>query len=500
MRETEPRAVTLYRESLPPGTVVDFAYDGLDRLGIPAYSAAFWPEEGEPVNGAGYGTTTGEAAIGAFGELVEDTFCGSSLARLPRVRASYEELVRRHGADGVLDPVAACLEAGSDYDHSRELHWIEARRYPSDEVVLVPVELAASHFGDLAPEERERGALFTPITNGLGAGPTLAHALSHGLLELIQRDGNSVNYRAMDQGVALDLDEVSDPGTRDLLARLDDAGIDVVAKLAATDFGMTNLYVVGHDRDPGDAPYPIMLSACGEAAHPDRERALRKATLEFVAARARKLFHHGPFEAIEPVVPPGYLDHFRNRPLQSEEDRSLSAWLDWLSLSHEEMMDLLSDPVLAVRSRRKFSSLPYTPDLGGDDREGLLARVARSLREAGLDVLYVDLSPPDGSTRVVHAIVPGLEVETMSYGRIGPRNLRRLLDRGSDLVGLGELPHGRPEARRILLTEDATENLGGPAWLDYAAVGRTVGRLYPLYREPGRHVTALALEQGAGTR
>ena len=499
MRETEPRAVTAYRESLPPGTVIDFAYEGLDRLGIPAYSAAFWPEEGEPVNGAGYGTTTGEAAIGAFGELVEDTFCGASLARLPRVRASYEELVSRHGADGVLDPVAACLEAGSSYDHSRELAWVEARRYPSGETVLVPVELAASHFGDLTAGERGRGALFTPITNGLGAGPSLAHALSHGLLELIQRDGNSVGYRAMDRGVALDLDEIADPDTRALLDNLGGAGITVVPKLAATDFGMTNLYIVGYDSDPEDAPHPIMLSACGEAAHPDRERALRKATLEFVAARSRKLFHHGPFEAIEPVVPPGYLNHFRNRPLESEEDRSLSAWLDWLSLSHEEMIEMLTDPVLAVRSRRRLSSLPHT-QLDGDDREGLLAFVAEGLREAGLDVLYVDLSPPDGSTRVVHAIVPGLEVETISYGRIGPRNLGRLLDRGSDLVGLGEPPQDRPEARRILLTEAATEELGGPAWLDYAALRRTVGRLYPLYREPGRHVTALALERGANAR
>lgn len=446
MRETEPHAVTLYRESLPPGTVIDFAYENLDRLGIPAYSVAFWPKEGEPANGAGYGTTEGEAAIGAFGELAEEASSGMSLARLPRVRASYDELVPRHGIGGVLDPVTSCLEAGSDYDHSRELDWVEARRYPTGETVLVPVELAASHFGDLTPEERGKGALFTPITNGLGAGPSFAHALSHGLLELIQRDGNSVNYRAMDMGVALDLDEISDPGTRSLLDRLDAAGINVVAKLAATDFGMTNLYVVGHDRDPEDAPYPIMLSACGEAAHPDREKALRKATLEFVAARARKLFHHGPFEAIEPVVPPGYLNHFRDRPLQSEEDRSLSAWLDWLSLSHAQMMDLLADPVLAVRSRRAFSSLPHT-QLDGDDREGLLANVAGSLRDAGLDILYVDLSPPGGDTCVIHAIVPGLEVETMSYGRIGPRNLRRLLDRGSDLVGLGEPPQGRPEAR-----------------------------------------------------
>ena len=67
---------------------------------------------------------------------------------------------------------------------------------------------------------------------------------------------------------------------------------------------MTNLYVVGYDRDPEEAPHPLALSACGEAAHPSRELALRKSLLEYVAARARKLFNHAPLEMIEPVAPP----------------------------------------------------------------------------------------------------------------------------------------------------------------------------------------------------
>ena len=37
-----------------------------------------------------------------------------------------------------------------------------------------------------------------------------------------------------------------------------------------------------------------MLSACGEACDPDRERALAKACREFAAARVRKTFSHGP--------------------------------------------------------------------------------------------------------------------------------------------------------------------------------------------------------------
>ena len=150
-----------------------------------------------------------------------------------------------------------------------------------------------------------------------------------------------------------------------------------------------------------------------------------------------------------------------------------------------------------MRETVPFASLPDAgTDLG--DRARLLAAVVRRLKDAGLDVLYVDYSPEgaDGPW-AVKAIVPGLEVETMSYGRIGARNLRRLLGRGSVLVRVGEAGERPKEDKRILLTERQEAELG-TAWLDRGAVERSLGRLYPLYREPGRHVAALAVEEGRG--
>ena len=172
----------------------------------------------------------------------------------------------------------------------------------------------------------------------------------------------------------------TNPETRDLLAHLDQEGVEVTVKLATSDLGMANLYVVGYDRNLEDAPHPLALSACGEAAHPNREIALRKSLLEYVAARARKLFNHAPLAAIESIAPPGYLDRFRESPL--------------------------------------------------------------------------------GSALVVSG------------------------DAGS-----------RPAARYILLTPEMEREMG-PAWLDDEAVERTVANFYPLYREPGRHVAALAAEEG----
>jgi len=106
-----------------------------------------------------------------------------------------------------------------------------------------------------------------------------------------------------------------------------------------------------------------------------------------------------------------------------------------------------------------------------------------------LDVLYVDNSPPGGEVFASKAIVPGLEVETMSYRRIGGRGVRKLLDRGSRMVGLGLPP---ADCLPVVLTDEARDRLGGPAWLDPSAVDAAVGPLYPLYREPSSHAAQVA--------
>ena len=106
-------------------------------------------------------------------------------------------------------------------------------------------------------------------------------------------------------------------------------------------------------------------------------------------------------------------------------------------------------------------------------------------------MLVADLSPHhvDG----VHAakvLVPGLEVETVAYGRIGERNVRRLVEAGrDDLVRVGDRPDGWD---RVHLTRAGEERVGGPAWLDRRALDAVAGPLLPLYREPGWH-TAQAL-------
>jgi ribosomal protein S12 methylthiotransferase accessory factor len=432
-------------------------------------------------SGIGYGDTDEQAIIGALGEIAEAIWPTAIMRDASRVAASYQELVAIYGTRGVADPLTLGLPAGSPVDRRSRLEWIEAKRAATGETVLVPIDVAACDTFELGPGYHP---FTTLITNGLGAGPDLDWAIGHGLLEILQRDGNGLGFRALDRGVAI---EGAKSPLLDRFARL---GIRAIPKFASDEFGLTNLYVVGHD-EPGRGPHtPIMLSACGEACHPDPQAALAKAAQEFAAARVRKAFSHGPQALVETVAPPGYTERFlraARTSLVASESRALSAMLDWAGRDAASLRAILA-PVYPVISAKRFSDLPATPAPDGRAR-GAIAR--ERVGEAGFDILYVDCSPPDRSIAVVKVIVPRLEVETMSYRRIGARNARRLLDRDHPLVRFGAptrtlLPIRMPP-------EDA-EALGHPLF-DTALADAIVGPLYPLYREPEAHHVAWVLGQ-----
>ena len=478
------RAASRYRAAVPAGfETYEFPLHALDRLGVPVYYAAAFAPDGAALSGVGYGDTDLLARASALGEMTETVSTYRQFRALPRTRASFAEL-RRRGTPA-LDPLRCRLPVGTDYTEDRPLEWVEARRWGDDgERQLVPLEYAATNGGDTGPFDW----LFTPITNGMGAGDTRERAMAHGLLELVQRDGNSLSYRALDQGVALDLDAVRDPVVQQLRATLEREGIAILPKLASTEFGMANVYVVGAERDPARAPHPVMLTACGEAAHPDRERALRKAMLEFCSSRVRKRFAHDRWDAVAPVMPAGYRARVEAAPPGwDDEPRAMREMRALMDAGPEAVIDLIRDPVLTARRHVPFSSLPTVAPGTLDDPAALLTDVVRRLTAEGLSVWYVDVTPPGSAARAVKVLVPELEVEGMSYHRVGPRGVRRLMARGDGLAGVGAPP---PGARRVPMTADDEARLGGPAWFHVEEAERRLGQLYALYREPGEHVLA----------
>ncbi len=497
-----PPAAQAYVDSMPKGRVELFPLAGLDVTGIPCWNAIFHDSGarswvGVAPHGVGYGSTDDEAIVGTTGELAEAVHSAAGIWRMERKRGSFASLSRALGEEAVADPLTLCLPAGCEVDAETELEWVPARRWRDGAQVWVPIDIAACSYGDLS----EGYVAFTsPITNGLGAGPTLDFAVGHGLCELFQRDGNGLAFRAMDRGIVLDFDGDEgadtyprDPRTRALLARLRGLGIDVLPKFASDEFGICNVYCVGDQPGSGEsgAAFPLMVTAAGEAASLDREHALRKAILEFAAARARKTFSHGPLERVGAVAPAGYLDSYRARhTLVGEEGRTMAAMREWLGLDAAALRGRIAGSVLSRRATRRFDTLPRWD--GAMSGTGLVEELHARLAAAGMEVLVLDWSPPGcAGVHVVKVVVPGLEVETMSYHRMGERGVAKLLARGSPLVGFGPGPAG---AKAVRLPAGAAERLGGAPWLDVAEVDRVVGGLYPLYREPEAHSAPIAME------
>ncbi len=485
-----PDPARAYIDALPPGTWYLFDMSPLDVCGVPAWKAGFFADDPasagcEMQQGTGYGETAAQAIVAAVAECYEEVRARLGFAAMPQVEGSWNDLVRERGVAGVADPLTLCLPAGSPVGRDTRLRWVEARRWFSGDPVLVPVDLAALDRNGL-PVGYE--PLTTPITNGLGAGPSRAWAAAHGLFECLQRDGNGLLFRALDPGVRLRFDAALPAALQAPIDRMDAAGIDLLPKFATDEFGFVNLYVVGADRDPSRLPVPIGMTGGGEACDLDRHAALRKAVLEYGHARARKIFTFGTLDLVRSIMPPGYWERVApaaTRAARDAEPRQVEAFARWLALDGPALRDTLADPVFTVQSTRAFDELP-TSAIDAPEAKG--EEAARRLAAAGLDPLILDFTAPGAAMHAVRVLVPGLEVETMSYYRIGERNAAKLIAADSPLIRWGEPTATR---RPVRLTSEAIDRLRGVPLLDTAAVDAKVGELYPLYREPGAHEMAL---------
>ena len=479
-----------YRAALPSENRYEFSITPLDRLGEPVSVFCLWGQDNTFDNGIGYGTSEIGSQVSALGEAAEGYYASRTLKKMERRRGSFRQM--QAGGVDVVDPVSLCLDAGCGYTNELELTWIRGYRYPSRRSVWVPLEAVAIAGSDIGPQDADRPLLMKPITNGLGAGLSIEQALSHGILELIQRDGDSVTFRAMDTGVAVELDSVQDKETLALLDHLEREDIGIIVKVASTDLGIPVLYVVGADRDIERPSSALMLSACGEAAHPDREKALGKALREYVAARARKRFMHGSFQELASVAPEPFVRRAMQAKPYGDDPRAVESILEWIGMPRRDFYHLIRDPVLTVRSQVLFSSLPTCKTEEIVDPAALLDLLHKKLSAQNLEIIYFPFTSEDAPVQSVKAIVPGLEVETMSYGRIGMRNVQRLQQQGADFVSVGSPSDG---LLPIYLSSRDEMKLGGKAWLHPDKLDKAVGKLYGLYREPHSHTIAHYLNE-----
>lgn len=461
-----------YRETLDRlGTVVDFDISALDRLGVPVTSCSLAVEGRFLQHGNGYGATDEAAAISGLGELAEGVVSERTLRSLPVRTATRSELIGELGAENVVDPRLLCLPAGCDFTDDQRLSWVPVRRLRDEATVQLPLEFVANDPGEHEARAGDGArSLIVPITNGLGAGLDPTRAITHGIGEIVQRHTNGLRFRALDaRSPVIDPDGLPDSVSR-LLQRFADVGVQVSLKHAGTAFGMFSCYAVGRDEDLSD---PIRLTACGEAAHPSPEVSMQKAVLEYANSRARKAFCFGSDPRIEATAPAAYWEALT--PTDGEP-RARQAMQQWADLPAAELQLLtaadLSRQVSSAEIAGTGSTMEHS-DLGWYLEQF-----------SGHDVL-TSIGQID-EVRTAKTVITGMEVETLSYGRIGEVGVETSIENDLGLVRVGPSPSGT-HTHRISLTAEAEERLDGPCWFSYHRAAEIVGPLYPLYREPPRH-------------
>lgn len=456
------------------GRVVHFDISGLDRPGIPVTSCSLAVGGAFRHHGNGYGATEEAARVSGLGELAEGVVSAVGLEqrRAQSRSASYVELVAAEGRDRVADPRTLVLPAGTAYDETTPLVWLPTTRVTTGETVWLPEEFMASEPGEVSGPSR----LITPITNGLGAGLDDDRALTHGLLELLQRHTNGLRFRALDRRSPVIASETLPDSVQALVGRFAAVGIRPVLKHAATALGVVSTYAMGVDPDPAAG---IRVTAGGEAAHPSAEVSLTKALLEYANSRSRKAFCFGDREAARRAAPAEYWDCLGE--VGPGEPRAYAAMSAWRDLPSADLQELTAPDESATVAYADVVG-PDAPENQSGLRDQLLWALAQGL--VGHDVL-VARTEVDG-VLAAKVVVTGLEVETLSYGRIGELGVRDALAGDLDLVRVQPDPTGSHTAR-VVLTAAAEERLGGPAWYSYDVAARLVGPLYPLHREPPRH-------------
>ena len=234
---------------------------GLDTIGIPCY-AAVRPNSRTLAVHQGKGADDIAAQLSAIMEAVE-----FAVAEAPTASTTVGSIDDFDSAGLDCLVRAQSLPRGHAVDRGAPLAWVTGKCLATGRPVHVPLESVA-----LAPNSSDPTP-FSQSSNGLGAGFTLPEAIVHALCELIERDASTLwSMRPLRHcaATAIALHDVEDQRVRQCLAKIFDAGFQVMAFDLTTDLGVPVVMALlwsGKPRHYFDV-------ASGVCAHPSAIRAL----------------------------------------------------------------------------------------------------------------------------------------------------------------------------------------------------------------------------------
>jgi ribosomal protein S12 methylthiotransferase accessory factor len=377
---------------------------GLDRIGIPTYSAVIpRSRDGLSVTN-GKGLSPIEAKVGAIMEAIERQIACQT--RLPLIQGSFQELRNRLV---VLDPRNSKYPLVPDYCETREYSWVSGRDLISNEEVLVPAHVAGYKWWDVS---------LGPIvgygsSSGLASGNNREEAICQALCELIERDA----WTLADLGahlLPLVRRRIADPdnaenrpddfemfpsleGADDEAGRLfRAAGLNPILHDITSDLGIPTIMAVVADES--FAGFSMVHGGAG--SHPDARVAVKRALTE--VAQSRCVDIQG---VREDLIPPGSAHNGLNLHTRRVTGINRNLW-----------------PLGESRQPRHLEELPSAVH---NDIEEDLDHLLRRMRSRGIaQVIVIDFASPDAPFAVVRVIVPDLEQASIQRAPVGQRALQ----------------------------------------------------------------------------
>jgi YcaO-like protein with predicted kinase domain len=377
---------------------------GLDRVGIPVYSAIV-PSSDDGISVYnGKGLRPIDAKVGALMESIERQT--ALKARLPYIEATYGQLSQQ---GRTLDPWKINQALFEEFTPKTLCSWVRGTDLFSGEEVWVPAHLAGYLWNDVPHGSPYR----VNDSNGLASGNNRLEAVYHALCELIERDawtfaelGASFLPTARRHvlggntaGPGDDLEHcpaVEISKENELLRAFEEAGLSLLVRDITS-----ALQVPAFLASVGDESiFGFPMAHVGFGCSPNADVALRRAISE--VAQSRCVDIQSVREDIVDSNAPKDMFSLHTRRVASVNRKN---WVLGES-----------------RTRRPFESIEshIFNDLN-QDIQWLMER----LDEAGLsEAIVVDFTPDCTTHSVVRVIVPGIELWASDHGRVGPRAVK----------------------------------------------------------------------------
>ena len=317
---------------------------GLDRIGIPVYSA-LRPNALSLSSSQGKGMDENAARASATMEAVEFAY-----AEKPRVDVVIASATGKHVFD-----VTRFLPIGARLDNDRPCRLAHGYWVGSGREVLVPYDLI-----DLDEAGAEIDGL-SRSSNGLASGNTREEAILHGLLELIERDATTLAHLAGDAahfGRPVAPEALKDSLVDRLVGQIRAAGFELWLFDQTSDIGLPVFQaVIG---DPSRGYWRHFDLATGYGCHPNVARAAIRAITEAAQTRITNIA--------------GARDDFRPTEYRLEAYADLVATLKARPPSHEPPVGVPLGLTTTALMEATLNALeragchePLAVDLGGEE-------------------------------------------------------------------------------------------------------------------------------------